>query len=230
MNCEIPQALLDVPASEIPDAVMAEVRVHLETCSTCNKAWRMKRLLSTTLTASPAPVLPEGTANRILARVFAADAQQRRRHTAAFIGLAAALVLSLILGFTLNEQITPIPDYTLRGGRLILQSEHPTTVGVAFDSGSTLKNVRFTVDLPAGMQVAGQPGLHHLSWMGELRKGQNLLKLPVIAHAGTDGLMTAELSRGAERRTFSVPVLAEEPAPFASRLWRGLIQAFNRRS
>jgi len=230
MNCEIPQALLDVPASEIPDATMAEVKLHLETCSACNKAWRMKRLLSTTLTATPVPVLPEGTADRILARVFAADAQRRRRHTAAFVGLATALVLSLILGFTLNEQITPIPDYTLRGGRLILQSERPTTVGVAFNAGSTLKNVHFTVDLPAGMQVAGQPGLHHLSWMGELRKGQNLLKLPVIAHAGTNGLMTAELSRGTERRTFSVSVLAEEPAPFASRLWRGLTQAFNWRS
>ena len=230
MNCEIPQALLDVPTSDIPDATMAEVKLHLETCSACHKAWKMKRLLSTTLMASPAPVLPEGAADRILARVFAADAQRRRRHTAAFVGLAAALMLSLILGFTLNEQITPIPDYTLRGGRLILQSERPTTVGVAFDAGSTLENVRFTVDLPAGMQVAGQPGLHHLSWMGELRKGRNLLKLPVIAHAGTDGLMTAELSRGTERRTYSVSVLAEEPAPFASRLWRGLTQAFNWRS
>jgi len=228
MNCEITQALLDVPASEIPDATMVQVQTHLETCPACSKAWRMKRLLSASLKASPTPFLPEGAADRLLARVFAADAQRRRRRTAVSVGLAAILVLGLVLGFTLNEFVTPAPDYALRGGKLILQSERPTTVGVAFDAGSTLKNVRFTIDLPVGMQVADQPGLRHLSWVGELRKGQNLLRLPVIAHAGTAGLLTAELSQGGGRRTFSVSVLSEEPAPLASRLWRGLTQVFDR--
>jgi len=118
----------------------------------------------------------------------------------------------------------------VQGGKLILQSERPTTVGVAFDAGSRLKNVRFTIDLPAGMQVVGQPSMRHLSWMGELHKGQNLLKLPVIAHAGTDGLLTAELSQGSDHRTFNVSVLAEAPLPLESRLWHGLVQVFDWRS
>ncbi|HVC29166.1 MAG TPA: hypothetical protein VNF48_06395 [Gammaproteobacteria bacterium] len=230
MNCEILKTLLDVPASEIPDGAMADAQIHLETCHACSKAWRMKRLLSATLKASPAPILPDAAAHRILTRVFTVDTQRRHRRTVISAGLAAVLILGLILGFTLNQFVTPVPEYAVQGGKLILQSERPTTVGVAFDAGSRLKNVRFTIDLPAGMQVVGQPSMRHLSWMGELHKGQNLLKLPVIAHAGTDGLLTAELSQGSDHRTFNVSVLAEAPLPLESRLWHGLVQVFDWRS
>lgn len=230
MNCEILKQLLDVPAAEIPDATLADAQIHLETCRACNKAWRMKRLLSAALKASPAPVLSEAAAHRILARVFTADTQRRHRRAVMSIGIAAVLVLGLVLGFTLNRFLAPVPDYVMRGDKLILQSERPTTVGVAFDAGSTLKDVRFTIDLPEGLQVAGQPGVHHLTWVGELHKGKNLLKLPVIARAGTDGLLTAELSQGTDHRTFNVSVRAEAPLPLGSRLWHGLTQAFDWRS
>ncbi|MGH2509605.1 MAG: hypothetical protein ACRDHZ_19685 [Ktedonobacteraceae bacterium] len=230
MNCEFAQALADVPTTEIPETTMAQVKAHLETCGICNKTWRMKRLLSATLRASPAPALPEGLKDRLLARVFAAEAERHRRRIAISFGLAAVLVLGLILGFTLSEHLTTVPEYAYHDGTLILQSERPITVGVAFNSGSTLENVRFTIDLPTGMHVAGEPSLHHLSWVGELRKGQNLLKLPIVAHAGTVGLITAELTQGAAHRTFSVSVLAQEPASLGSRLWRGLTQVFNRQS
>jgi len=227
MNCEIPQALLNVPASEIPEATMEQVHAHLKLCPACNRAWRMKRLLGTTLRANPVPPLPEGFAERMLARVFAVDAQRRRRRTTVSLGIAAVLVLGLALGFILNRSLIPAPGYAVRDGNLILQSEHPTTVGVALNAGSRLENVRFTIDLPAGMHVAGQPGLRHLSWNGELRRGQNLLKLPVVAHAGTDGLITTELSHGTEYRVFTLRVRAVKPVPLPSRLWHGLNQVLS---
>ncbi|MGA9854335.1 MAG: hypothetical protein WBR29_03535 [Gammaproteobacteria bacterium] len=227
MNCEILKQLLDVPTADIPDAALADIQIHLETCRACNKAWQMKRLLSATLNASPAPGLSETAAHRILERVFATDIQRRHRRAVVSIGVAAVLMLGLVLGVTLNRFLAPVPDYVMRGDTLILQSERPTTVGVAFDAGSTLKDVHFTIDLPAGMQVAGQPGLRHLTWVGELHKGKNLLKLPVIAHAGTDGLLTAELSQGSDHRTFNVSIQAEAPLPLGRRLWHGITQAFD---
>jgi hypothetical protein len=230
MNCEILKQLLDVPTAEIPDATLADAQSHLETCRACNKAWRLQRLLSAALRASPAPVLSEATAHRMLARVFTADTQRRHRRTVVSVGLAAVLVFGLALGVTLNRFLAPLPDYIVRGDKLILQSEHPTTVGMAFDAGSTFKDVRFTIDLPAGLQVAGQPGVRHLTWVGELHKGKNLLKLPVIARAGTDGLLTAELSQGTDHRTFNVSIQAEAPLPLGSRLWHGITQAFDWRS
>ncbi len=228
MNCELLKKLLDVPATEIPDATLADIHIHIESCHACNQAWRMKQLLSAALKASPAPMLSEAAAHRILAQVFAADTQRRRNVMS--VGIAAVLVLGLALGFTLNHFMVPVPDYVMRGDKLILQSERPTTVGVAFDAGSTLKDVHFTIELPAGIQVAGQPGVRHLTWVGELHKGKNLLKLPLVAHAGTDGLLTAKLSQGTDHQTFNVSIRAEAPLPMGSRLWHGLAQAFDWRS
>ena len=224
MNCEISQSLLDVPAAEIPAAARAQIQAHLETCAACRTTWRTQRLLGAALAAVPAPDFSEAAGQRLLARVFAADShrQQRKLLTAAAAVLVAGLAVALAL-----VRYTPTPGYEFHDGTLILQSEQPTTVGVRFDSGAALENVRFTIDLPQGMQLAGQPGLRHLSWVGELRKGQNLLKLPVVAHAGTHGVLTAELSQNGGRRRFSLAVFTSQPDPLAVRVWHGLTHSFD---
>ncbi|MDE2235126.1 MAG: hypothetical protein KGL13_03675 [Gammaproteobacteria bacterium] len=225
MNCEISQSLLDVPAEEIPAAARAQIQVHLETCAACRTAWHAQRLLGAALAAVPAPDFSEVAGQRLLARVFAFDTR-RQQHTMVAAAAAAVLVAGLVTALTLTRY-TQTPEYVFHNGTLILQSEQPTTVGVRFDSGSALANVRFTIDLPQGMQLAGQPGLRHVSWVGELRKGQNLLKLPVVAHAGTHGVLTAELSQNGGSRRFSLAVLASQPNPLAVRLWHGLTHQFD---
>jgi len=230
MNCEIIQTLLDVPAHEIPESVMLQVQTHLQNCRNCDRAWQAQRLLATSLRSQPAPAVPDGFETDILARVFAADVRNRRRRTALAFGLAATLLFGIVLGLLLGDLAGRRADYEVSDGRVVLQSERPTTIGVAFDAGTALKEVRFTIDLPAGLQVAGQPGVHHLSWTGELRKGQNLLKLPVIADAGTDGALVAVLSSGSASRTFQLQVVAEKPATFATRLGQRITQALGLRS
>jgi hypothetical protein len=227
MNCETVQDLLIVPAGERSSVVMMLVDAHLKGCQACNEARRAQQLIGASLQTYPTPLMPQGFAERILPRVFAEDAQRHRRRKLAALGLTGMLVFGLILGLTLNAFVSRSPDYAMLDGKLVLQSERPTIVGVAFDAGSALSGVQFTIDLPTGMQMADQPGVRHLSWMGELRKGQNLLKLPVIAHAGTHGLLVAELNKGEEHRTFSLPVLAEEPASFGTRLTQQLTHTFN---
>jgi hypothetical protein len=230
MNCESIKTLLEVPAHEIPQSVMLQVQMHLRNCRGCDSTWQAQRLLAESLRLQPAPAMPEGFAADVLTRVFAADLRSRRRRTIVAYGLAATLVFGTVLGFGLAHMTGDESDYQVVDGRLVLQSEHPTTIGVAFNAGTALKDVRFTIDLPAGMQVAGQPGVRHLSWSGELRKGQNLLKLPVIADQGTDGALTAVLSSGAERRTFQLQVVAEKSATFAARLKQQITQKLDLRS
>ncbi len=230
MNCEISQLLLDVSAAEIPETTQAQIHAHLESCPACRKAWNTKQLLGAALRAAPAPELSGRAAERLLSRVFATDSRRQHRRTALSLAMAAVVVAALLMGYSLLRYAPRQPDYVYRNGTLILQSEHPTTVGVRFDSGAALKNVRFTIDLPAGMQVTGRPGVRHLSWVGELRKGQNLLKLPVIAHAGTHGVLTAELDRDGGHRSFSLAVLSRQPDPLAVRLWHGLARTLNWRT
>lgn len=227
MNCDIVQGLLDSAEHAIPAAVKTQLDAHLAACPACYKVWQLKRLVTGLLQVSPAPPVPDDLGARLLPRIFRLAAQRHRRRIAYATAMAAVLVLGLVLGFVLNRQLQPAPDYAVRSGRLILRSERPTTVQVAFNSAATLDQVQFTIDLPAGMHISGQPGRRHLSWVGTLHKGRNLLELPVVAHAGTAGVMTAKLRRGEARREFTLSVVAVEPAPYPARLWREVSQTLH---
>lgn len=216
MNCETVRAWLDAATLGSPDALAGPMRSHLDRCPDCRRVWAAQRRVATALAAVTAPTLLPGSADRLLAMVFAADA---RRHRPPLRWAAAAVVVfGLILGFTLKGFPSRGPGYALRRGTLIVPSVRPTTVGVAFDASAARARVRFTIDLPAGMAVAGQHGAHHVSWTGSLRKGRNLLKLPVIARVGAQGLLTAELNWGSGHRTFRLPVRAVDPLPRWHRL------------
>ena len=223
MNCEMSQALIELSADEIPAAAAAELRGHLQTCPACRKLAGAQRLLLKALQAGSAAGMPEAMPGRVLERVFALDAHRRRRRLSVAAGLAATLLLGLGLGVLLAGR--PAPDYTVQNGVLMLPSEHPTVVGIAFTANATLENVQFTIDLPDGVQVDHQPYLHRVSWMGELRKGQNLLKLPLLAHRGAQGVLRAELDHGTEHREFTVPLLAQQIPWGGIRLWQDLRHA-----
>jgi len=227
MNCDIVHGLLDSAEHEIPAAVKTQLDAHLGKCPACYQAWQLKRLVTALLQVSPEPNVPDNLGERLLPRVFKLASHRHIRRIALSVAMAAVLVLGLALGFLLNRQLQPVPDYAVRSGKLILQSEHPTTVQVAFNSGAALDQVQFTIDLPAGMHIAGQPGRRHLSWVGTLSKGRNLLELPVVAHAGTAGIMTAKLRRGESRREFRLSVVAVEPTPYPARLWHEVSQTLH---
>ena len=225
MNCEMSQALIDLSAEEMPPSAALELRAHLQACPACRRLGGAQRLLLKALQVSPVPGLPAAMQGRVLERMFALYAKRRRRRLSVAAGLAASLLLGLALGVLLTGKSAP--DYTMQNGVLMLPSERPTVVGIAFNANAALENVQFTIDLPEGVQVGRQPYLHRVSWTGELRKGQNLLKLPLLAHRGAQGVLRAELDHGTEHREFTVPILAQETSWGGRRLWQGLRRAFD---
>lgn len=225
MNCEMSQALIELSAEEIPPAAAAELGAHLQTCPACRKLRVAQRLLLKALQAGCVPDMPATMPERVLERVFVRDAQKRRRRLSVTAGLAASLLLGLVLGVLLVGKSAP--DYSLQNGVLMLPSERPTVVGIAFNANATLENVQFTIDLPDGVHVGNQAEAQRVSWTGELRKGQNLVKLPLLAHRGAQGVLRAELDHGSEHREFTVPILAQETPTGGVRLWQSLGQVFD---
>lgn len=211
MNCNYVRSLLDISAAEVPEPLKSELDAHIDACPACQRAFETLRRVDAVLRAWPAPPPPPEYPQRVLRRMFE-DAVRRRRRTVAALGFAAVLAVGVLIGSLLGVRAGQRPDYTLQDGALVLQGGRPTTVGVSFEAASSLQSVRFTIDLPSGMQLTDRPGMRHLSWMGELRKGRNLLRLPVVAQAGTDGVLVAVLSSGVGSRTFRLHVLAEDPA------------------
>ncbi len=212
MNCKLCQRLLDSCIAGQPSATL---QAHLATCTACSRYWRRQRQIRQTLASVPAASPPPDFTRRVLSAAFT-GIQRRRRRTLAALGLAASLVLTLGLSLGVARLGMQHPGYQVSGGELLLPSETATTVQLAFDAGDTLHHVQFTLALPEGVEVRGYPQARHLRWQGELRKGRNLIQLPMIAHAGAHGALVAHLHHGDSERTFRLLLSSVPRGPF----WR----------
>lgn len=67
-------------------------------------------------------------------------------------------------------------------------------IKLAFYSGASLKGAKITIRLPENVALVGYPGRRELSWTTDLKKGDNLLRLPVIATQIARGDLVADIS------------------------------------
>ena len=222
MNCDTCQALLETRLAEgLDKPTPAAVQAHLDNCSGCRRGWQLDLRVYRTLYDNPPPAVPAGFPQRTFAHVYAAE---RRRHWQIVTtwALTATLVLGIGIGIGLQRLVPGNTGYVVNHGEVILRGDADTTVQLAFNAGNAIRNVRFTVSLPQGVEIEGHPGEHRISWLGELKKGRNLLDLHVMAHAGAHGVLTADLRHGDSEKTFRVPLRSTQPESLWHRLRRTL--------
>ena len=222
MNCDTCNTLLAIClAGDMEDQPPPAVRAHLEACSGCRRDWQVNRRLSRALHDTLPPAVPAGFSQRVLTNVYAAD-QRRHRRSAAIWAIAATFVLGIGVGLGIQRLAPENAGYLVNNGGIILRSDADTTVRLAFNAGNTIRDVRFTVSLPQGIEIEGHPGERRVSWLGELKKGRNLLNLRVIAHAGARGILVADLRHGSSEKTFRVPLQSAQHESLWHRLRRTL--------
>ena len=86
-------------------------------------------------------------------------------------------------------------------------------IDLVFGSRVALEDVEFTVDLPAGIELAANPGQRRVTGRAALAGGDNALPLTLVARSGGGGQLAARLKRGAEQKVFVVDVTVVEPQP-----------------
>lgn len=77
-------------------------------------------------------------------------------------------------------------------------------IKLAFYSGEPLKGAKITIRLPENVALVGYPGRRQLSWTTDLKKGDNLLRLPVIATQIARGELTADIEYGSQLKTLTL--------------------------
>jgi hypothetical protein len=92
-----------------------------------------------------------------------------------------------------------------------LQLGEPHTVNLVFAARAALADVEFTVDLPAGVELAEHPGESRVTGQAKLAAGSNALPLTVVARSGRGGQLAARLRSGADQRTFVVDITVAQP-------------------
>jgi hypothetical protein len=80
----------------------------------------------------------------------------------------------------------------------------PHTVNLVFESRTPFDDVDFTLDLPAGIELQGRPGVRRITWRAPLASGSNLLPLTLLARGGRGGELAARLQHGGAQKTFVV--------------------------
>ena len=66
-------------------------------------------------------------------------------------------------------------------------------IKLAFFSSEELKDAQITLQMPKDVNLVGFPGQRELAWKTNLAKGNNMLRLPVIATGADGGLLVAQI-------------------------------------
>jgi hypothetical protein len=125
----------------------------------------------------------------------------------AFLGAFGLTILTVILtGLAVRSPAARhAPDVEV----VTLAVAQAHTVNLLFTSKMDLDGVRFTVDLPAGIELSGKADVRRISWTAPLAAGDSLLPLTLVARAGGGGQLAAQLQHGGSHKTFVVDVAVE---------------------
>lgn len=173
------------------------MREHLNLCDDCRKRFQHAVAVQSALRKLSPPEAPPAFLEQAISRASRPNAAHPRRWAMLGMALAASLVLGVAAGVFLSLREAPVQT-------VALAVERPETVRMVFNSARPLQAATLSLALPENVEVVGYGPRRELSWQTDLREGQNLLQLPLIAHGAVKDELLARLSHGASTKTFRV--------------------------
>ncbi len=205
MNCkDIEQHIDNYLDGQLDQHMNSVFQQHLVECTSCARKVRQMKTLLTDLQALPVVQPSADFEKRVFAEVRRHHQVQGRGRFVAGFATAMAASVAIWAATTMLA-----PQSVMQPADIISVAVNETrTVRLMFDAQSDLDQVSLTIQLPDNMQLAGYPGQHQLNWQTSLKKGANVLALPVMAIDSGEGELVAELSYGDRKKTFRVVLKA----------------------
>lgn len=164
-------------------------RIHIQSCNQCaQKVANLRALLGQMQNLSNVTIRREFKQN--LQKEF----QPRligKKGLYGTIALAACLVLALSLNLLFDKTIH-IPLNQAHQIKLLFQAE------------MNMNNVLFTIEVPKHLEISGFEGNKLLQWEGRLKKGENLLTVPVLGKAQKPGYLIMRIQHKGKHKTLKV--------------------------
>lgn len=173
------------------------MRDHLNVCDDCRQRFGHAVAVQSALRKLSPPEAPPAFLEQAISRASRPNPAHPRRWSMLGVALAASLVLGVAAGVFLSLREAPVQT-------VALSVERPETVRMVFNSAKPLQAATLSLALPENVEVVGYGPRRELSWQTDLREGQNLLQLPLIAHGAVKDELLARLSHGASTKTFRV--------------------------
>lgn len=202
MNCQVFRRLFDRYQDDSIDTEdRRALEGHLAFCEVCREQLSWERRVRNELRNLPVPPMRKAfAAQAIAAAVSQQPARKPLRRRMVGLAVAASLLAGIAIGVVVQRQAqdTATPMVQLAQGQ--------DTIKLVFNASKPVQGVRFTVMLPAGVEVAGHPGAREIVWHGQLKQGRNLLSLPLVAERKGRGVLRAEVQYGHYAREIQVGV------------------------
>lgn len=209
MNCQTAINYLEDYLDGFLDETSRErIQGHLERCSDCRDRLVREQELRSALKALPVPALDPDFAAR--AFKHAATRRARRRiDFSAMIKVAASILIIIALGVVFKGAWGPgQPQWP----EVSVAMNEPEEIQLVFYSAESVRDVIFTLELPAGIELVGFENKRELVWKGALEQGSNLLVLPVIVRNRNGGSLIAKIRHGKRKKQFGLLLKVQEPA------------------
>jgi len=201
MNCTDIQALLDdYLDNELVADKQNAVELHINNCVSCQQSLQEIQAIRQALRSLPVP----DSSPDFEARVFA---EVRKHHTGHFgnrftMGFASATAAALALWFASTIFSPQLDENQLQIIKVAMNQT--LTVRLMFEAPADLDQVTLSVGLPKNIELEGYAGQKQLVWQTSLKKGENILALPVTAIGGGQGELVAKLSYGDQLKQFRI--------------------------
>ncbi len=231
MNCTDFQNHIDEYCrADLSPEVAADSEVHLASCSECARAVDAHNIFLASLKAMPVDGPSEGfaiRALRIAAESEVAGQNVGHHHRRGFmVGFGSAAVAGLALWVVaISPQQMPVTSGSSEMARVGVVTNVATNadkradkripefsialneqrdIKLAFFSSEDLKGATITLQMPENVALVGYEGQRKLVWKTNLAKGDNTLRLPIMATSVTGGLLVANIEYMGKVKTLRV--------------------------
>ena len=219
MNCRDRQELIaEYLNGELATAQNTEMTAHVNSCGQCKAALEQQKALRNALRQMPVEPARSGFAQAALQHARLAHATEKTPHPqpvtkhqpifrhwfAAGFGGAMAAGMALWAVFSLIGPFQPASELPM----FTVSVQQTRNVSVAINVPEDMDGVTLTVALPENFELSGHHGKRQIAWQTRLKKGRNVLTLPVLATAQGQGQLVARVARDQQSKLLRVNLKA----------------------
>jgi len=201
MNCKIVLTQLDdFLDGELKPAQHDQVQSHLGDCDSCHQAWQQELQFHQLMKEHPVPSPAQGFEDRVFDKLprKQTSSSNKKAFMTGFGGAIAAGIMLIVAAALFIQPVTEqsqIPN-------IQLTLHESKKINMVFDVPEMVADATFSMQVPEHINIAGREGLHQIEWKTALKKGKNLLSLPIVAKLAESGELVARIKYGDQEKVF----------------------------
>ncbi|MDH5516723.1 MAG: zf-HC2 domain-containing protein [Gammaproteobacteria bacterium] len=198
MKCkDVVSQIEDFVDDELSTSQHDLLRSHFESCGNCYQSWQQELIFRQVLKQYPLPPARAGLDRRAFSKLPRRPSVHKNAFIAGFgTAMAAAIVLAIAASLFL-------PQYSQQPvANIVLTLYESKKVNMVFDVPEQVADATVSLHLPEHIEIGGRQGLHQIEWKTALKKGKNMLSLPIVAKMATAGELVAKIKYGKQEKVF----------------------------